>query len=64
MISPPFREIATGFEGGKHVTAEQVDVLHAQLMGYRTKMQQGEQMTDAEALNAQSADRVPSQHSR
>jgi hypothetical protein len=32
---------------GKHVTAEQVDVFQAQLMGHRTKMQRGEQIADA-----------------
>ena len=43
---PPSRMIFH-LEVGTHVTAEQVDVFQAQLMGHRTKMQRGEQMADA-----------------
>jgi hypothetical protein len=47
MISPAITDDLPNLEVGKHVTAEQVDVFQAQLMGHRTKMQQGEQMADA-----------------
>jgi hypothetical protein len=47
MISPAITDDLPHLEVGKHVTAEQVDVFQAQLMGHRTKMQQGEQMADA-----------------
>jgi hypothetical protein len=47
MISPAITDDLPPRGGEGHVTAEQVDVFQAQLMGHRTKMQRGEQMADA-----------------
>ena len=44
--------IPDSFEGRKHVAAEQVDVLQAQLMGHRAEMQQCQQVADAQPLDA------------
>jgi len=52
MISPAITDDLPHLEVGKHVTAEQVDVFQAQLMGHRTKCSKASRWPMREALDA------------